>query len=139
MPTYTYRCPVCDAREDYFMSIHHYVHARPTFFHCAQPMERFIEVAPGFSGINNALAGDRHYDGLRATDGTDISTRTKHREYMKRKGLTTADDFTETWKRAAKERRELLAGRDPTRKADLVEAVHKVETGYKPNVQREML
>jgi len=27
-----------------------------------------------------ALWGDRHYDGLQATDGSDISTRSKHRD-----------------------------------------------------------
>jgi hypothetical protein len=39
------------------------------------------------------LWGDRHYDGLQATDGADISTRSKHREYMHKNGLTTVDDF----------------------------------------------
>jgi hypothetical protein len=39
------------------------------------------------------VIGDSHYDGLRATDGTDISTRAKHRAYMKQHNLTTIDDF----------------------------------------------
>lgn len=51
------------------------------------------------------VVGDLHYDGLRATDGTNISTRAKHREYMKRTGLTTADDFKGEWQKA-RERRE---------------------------------
>ena len=55
---------------------------------------------------HNVLAGDRHYDGMQATDGTDISTRTKHREYMKRHGLTTVDDYRETWAKAQKARDE---------------------------------
>ena len=46
----------------------------------------------------DALVGDRHYDGMQATDGTDISTRAKHREYMRRHDLTTIDDFTGHWK-----------------------------------------
>lgn len=53
---------------------------------------------------------DSHYDGLRATDGTDISSRAKHREYMKRHGLTTADDFTETWKKNAEKRAKVFTG-----------------------------
>jgi len=60
-----------------------------------------IEVTPDHvgetrDGARNAglLWNDRDYDGLRATDGSDISTRTKHREYMKRTGLTTVDDFS---------------------------------------------
>jgi hypothetical protein len=35
---------------------------------------------------------------MQATDGTDISSRAKHREYMRRNNLTTAGDFTDHWK-----------------------------------------
>lgn len=69
-----------------------------------------LSVVPAMSGLANALAGDRHYDGLRASDGTDISSRTKHREYMKRHGLTTADDFKDTWAKAQREREEYRMG-----------------------------
>lgn len=44
------------------------------------------------------------YGRITATDGADLSTRTRHREYMKANNLTIADDFKETWKRAEKER-----------------------------------
>lgn len=63
-----------------------------------------MSVVPGLSGVNNALAGDRHYDGMRAQDGTDISSRTKHREYMKRHGLTTYDDFKQTFAKEQEKR-----------------------------------
>lgn len=53
---------------------------------------------------SGALWGDRSYDGLRATDGTDISTRAKHREYMKLNNLTTVDDYKETWSKAQEAR-----------------------------------
>jgi len=53
---------------------------------------------------SGALWGDRSYDGLRATDGTDISTRVKHREYMKLNNLTTVDDYKETWSKAQEAR-----------------------------------
>ena len=66
---------------------------------------------PSERALHNALAGDRHYDGMRATDGTDISTRSKHREYMKRHGLTTADDYTQTWAKAQKERDDYRTGK----------------------------
>jgi len=52
----------------------------------------------------DALISERHYDGMRATDGTDISSRAKHREYMRRNNFTTADDFRESWKNAPQER-----------------------------------
>ena len=72
--------------------------------HCSTPMERMLTVNGSNSAIAHALAGDRHYDGLVATDGTLIDTRSKHREYMKRNGLTIADDFKGEWAKAARER-----------------------------------
>ena len=51
-----------------------------------------------------ALWGDRSYDGLRAPDGSDISSRSKHKAYMKATGLTTSDDFKNTWAQAQKAR-----------------------------------
>jgi hypothetical protein len=73
-------------------------------------MERKLAVNPAFSGLANALAGDRHYDGLRATDGADISSRTKHKAYMRARGLTVAGDYKETWAKAQKERDALRDG-----------------------------
>lgn len=70
---------------------------------------------------------DRHYAGLQATDGTDISTRKRHREYMKRNNLTTVDDFTNTWKEAAQKRAEFFTGSDKReseqRKRDIADAI----------------
>jgi len=46
-----------------------------------------VEITPGYEPSRKgkdaanhlgSLWGDRHYDGLRATDGADISTRKKH-------------------------------------------------------------
>jgi hypothetical protein len=76
--------------------------------------------------INNALAGDRHYDGLRASDGADISTRTKHREYMRANNLTTVDDFKGVWQKAQAERdayRTTGKGGAVTRE-DIARAIH---------------
>lgn len=61
---------------------------------------------PSTDAVHFALSGDRHYDGMRATDGTDISTRTKHREYMKANNVTTMDDFKSVWQGAQKQRDE---------------------------------
>lgn len=111
MPTYDYRCSHCGLTASAVQSIAAYVKA-PHVPECAPhgKMERHITVAPGFSGLANALAGDRHYEGMRASDGTDISSRTKHREYMRRNGLTTADDFKGQWKQAEQGRTELRQG-----------------------------
>jgi hypothetical protein len=61
-----------------------------------QAPERLAKDAPIMAG--------RFYENTAATDGTDIGSRRKHREYMKARGLTTMDDYRGTWKQAAKER-----------------------------------
>lgn len=111
MPTYDYQCRNCRTKDSVYQSISEYV-SKPKVPKCQlcvgqPPMERSLSVNPMMSGLANALAGDRHYDGLRATDGTDISSRVKHREYMKRNGLTTADDYKQTWEKSASEREAL--------------------------------
>lgn len=72
--------------------------------------------------------GDAHYDGLRAPDGADISTRTKHREYMKARGLTTMDDFSDSFRRAEAQRMEVRRGVDPGRRAQIARAIHQLHT-----------
>lgn len=127
MPTYDYRCTSCAITASVVQSIESYCREKRVP-DCPQHgrMERHITVAPGFSGLANALAGDRHYDGMRASDGTDISSRTKHREYMKSRGLTTADDFKGTWKKTEAERTALRQGtfQDKDLRADLTKQVH---------------
>lgn len=84
---------------------------------------------PGRKGALNhfgGLWGDRHYDGLRATDGADISSRTKHREYMRRTGLTTADDFKDTWARAQREREHYMQNGGSVRKADIRRVIEQI-------------
>ncbi len=106
MPTYDYRCPACGKETWVFQSIGEYTRS-PNRPECHGPMERRLSVVPAMSGLANALAGDRHYDGLQAHDGSDISSRTKHREFMKRNNLTMTSDFTNTWKQDEKQRTEL--------------------------------
>ena len=78
---------------------------RRRFIQNREPPYDFVEVGEYVPRRQDGiLYGDRNYDGLKATDGTDISTRTKHKEYMKRNGLTIADDFKETWADQAKKR-----------------------------------
>ena len=72
------------------------------------------------------LWGDRHYDGLQATDGADISTRKKHREYMRRKGLTTADDFKGDWDRAKQAREHYMQHGGSIRKDDIRAAIERL-------------
>lgn len=125
MPTYDYKCPACGSEESRVQTIGEYSRApiRPEC--CGATMERKLSVVPAGSSLANALAGDRHYDGLRAPDGSDISTRSKHRQYMREKGVTMATDYVETWNKAAKERQQIRAGADPTLKKDVREAVER--------------
>jgi hypothetical protein len=125
MPTYAFRCPECGRVDELVMSISDYIHRQPTLFCHGDVMQRFINVVPALA-IDNALASERHYEGLRATDGTPIDTRAKHRAYMKAHNLTTIDDFQQTWKREADARAARLAGDDPMRARDIVEAIQKL-------------
>jgi hypothetical protein len=125
MPTYAFRCAECGRVDELVMSMADYIHRRPTLFCHGDTMQRHLTVVPTLARAN-ALASERHYDGLRASDGTPIDTRAKHRAYMKERGLTTIDDFTQTWKREAEQRAERLAGNDPTRARDIEAAVAKL-------------
>lgn len=68
--------------------------------------------------VSAPIMVDRFYEGVRATDGTDIGSRRKHRAYMKDRGLAPADDFSPSWyakqhkdreQAVRKERREVIA------------------------------
>ena len=65
------------------------------------------------------ISTDTHYDGLRATDGTAIDSRRKHREYLKATGLAMADDFKQTWAEAPAKR----AQAEDARRAAVVDRV----------------
>ena len=131
MPTYDYRCKYCGHEESVFQTIGEYCRApsRPQCPHCctgSDQMDRKLSVVPGMSGLANALAGDRHYDGMAATDGTPINSRTKHREYMKSRGLAMTQDFKDTWASAAKEREAIRTAQTlPERKRDVREVVER--------------
>lgn len=77
---------------------------------------------------DGALWGDRHYDGMRTTDGIAIDSRSKHREYMRRTGLTTADDFKGQWEQDRKVRDDMFTtgGDHRARRDDVGRAVYEV-------------
>jgi hypothetical protein len=93
-----------------------------------------VEVSPDYTGWGEPgarveLMLDGHYEGLRATDGTPIDSRTKHREYMHRHGVTVASDYTQTWAKAAEKRADLFStgGDHRARRAAVEQAVAKLE------------
>jgi len=66
------------------------------------------EMVPGCSPRrgDSPLVSDRLYSDnpFIAPDGTLIDSKAKHRDYMKRAGVTTMDDFKDTWEEKRKER-----------------------------------
>jgi hypothetical protein len=62
------------------------------------------EEPPPAYADSGALWGDLNYRETKGPMGEDLSTRTKHRQFMAERGLTTADDFTNFWAVKAKER-----------------------------------
>lgn len=60
---------------------------------------------------------DAGFDNLQAPDGTDLTSRSKWKEYMHENNLTLASDYKETWAKAAERRAALMEGRarDPKR------------------------
>lgn len=60
---------------------------------------------------NAPIMMDRFYENTAATDGTDIGSRRKHREYMRANNLTTVDDYKGEFAKAQRERDAAKEGR----------------------------
>jgi hypothetical protein len=109
--------------------------ARRRFIQMREPPYDLIEVSADYEPephrADGLLYNDRSYDGLRATDGTDISSRSKHREYMKRNGLTTMDDFKGVWDKARQERDQFYTKGGPGIKQDIVRTIEYLQKNRK--------
>lgn len=85
-----------------------------------------VEVGPGYrapirtTNTDAVLWNDRSYQ-----DANDprFKSRTQHREYMKRHGLTTVDDFKGHFAQAEKSRERFYKGEDSSRRADIARAM----------------
>jgi hypothetical protein len=95
---------------------------RWTYTMGGNPLPEPVEVSEDFASHadRQPLFTDRFMEGDRATDGTDIGSRSKRRDYMQANGLADVADFTEHWKRAEAER-----ARPGRGKAERVEAIRK--------------
>ena len=99
-----------------------------------------FEVSPDYEQPVDRTAGDSVLWNDRAyQDMNDprFKSRSQHRAFMAANGLTTADDFTNTWKKSEEQRREISAGVNRTRKNDMVEAFRKISNGYRPRQRVE--
>lgn len=85
---------------------------------------------PHEKAIHANIMVDRFYEGAFIHDGEkirDIGSRRKHREFMREKGLTTVDDFKDTWARNEKaryERRTQLRTPSKTRREAIAKALY---------------
>jgi hypothetical protein len=75
--------------------------------------QTLIEVPLDYRSVTRNIAApvtDLYMDGTRTSDGIDISSRTKRREYMRVAGVADMSDFTDTWAKAEKQRETFYTG-----------------------------
>ena len=81
--------------------------------------------------VNAPILVGRFYENTSATDGTDIGSRSKHREYMKRHGLAMESDFKREWAKAESHREAIRTGEvDKRERREAVERA--IYQHYKP-------
>lgn len=72
------------------------------------------EAAPALA-LHAPILSGRFYENTAATDGVDIGSRKRHREYMKSRNLAMADDFKGQWSQDAKQREAIRQGQNDRR------------------------
>lgn len=90
------------------------------------PLEKPIEISDDWREppqAVNAPVTDLYMDGVRASDGADIGSRKKRREYMKLRNLADADDFKGEWGKAAEQRERVFRGLPDSQVSERREAI----------------
>lgn len=130
MPTYSYTCQHCQVTVDETRRMSER-NDPAVCQECNGLMDRTLS-SMGRHALDY-IVNDRHYEGLRATDGTPINSRKKHQEYMKRHNLTTMDDFTGVWDKAAQERATFFTKGGTIKRQDIERAIFELnEKGRRP-------
>jgi hypothetical protein len=97
---------------------------------------RLVEVAiPREPPAKVHIQTDTGYEGLRSSEGHDLSTRKRHREYMQQKGYAMMSDFAEEWREKAAQRADFFTtgGDHEGRLQNIEEAIDAVVyKKYKP-------
>lgn len=83
----------------------------------------YVDTEGRGTAADSILWNDRNYQDM--GDKRFVS-RKQHRDYMRHKGITTVDDFTETFRRNEQKRMDIRKGIDPTRKSDIARAIHQL-------------
>ena len=75
--------------------------------------------------LTDRLISESHYEGVRATDGTPIDTRARHKRYMEEHGVCHAGDFSPEYYQ--NKRAEIAREDKRDRLQTVIEAVHRHE------------
>ena len=70
-------------------------------------LQQMVEVEPDWTGADRKApvpTEELVFGNLRASDGTPVNTRKRHRDYCRQNNLGLADDYKQTWAKAAEER-----------------------------------
>lgn len=104
-----------------------YVYRRNPETGQVEPVEVGEEYAP--ADVRAPVYSDLYMDGVRATDGTDISSRQKRNEWMKRNNFVDVSDCQGMWAKAAKEREAISQGKHDkaARREAIGRAIHQLE------------
>lgn len=90
-----------------------------------EPVEVTVDFQSRHERNGTCFMVDRFMEGDRATDGTDIGSRSKRRDYMRAHGLADAGDYTNVWERARAEKEARVLGKAPLSR-EIVEEVGRV-------------
>lgn len=127
MALYPYRCKGCGHEEVVWQSISSYCESpkipQCTPGICEGPMERVITVP--------MIKTDEITPFVSTIDGTTITSKSQQREHMEKHGVVLFDDIAPEIE-SKRKAREKAAVADI--KNDIVESVHMLEAGHKPQV-----
>ena len=82
------------------------------------------DYTPPSRALDAPIMAGRFYENVSSTDGVDIGSRKKHREYMKQRDLAPADDYSAAW--YERRRKEKKRDQDRERKEALKQAAYKL-------------
>ena len=99
------------------------------------PLPEPIEVSSDWSSAPlraQTATEELTYGGMRATDGTPINSRKKHRDYCRQVGGTVISDYKEFWAKKAAERESMQPGGTHDRKARREAIARAVHERFRP-------
>lgn len=126
MAIYPYICDGCGKNEEVIQSITSYIE-QPRIPDCCEVKMRRV-----FTPLLMSMDFEPFVSTI---DGTIINSRSDRREHMSRHGVVPFDDIAPDITRNKKYMQDSFK-KDV--KSDILEAVHKVESGYNPRIENEV-